>query len=188
MLDPQEPAHDVELHVACRNEDSGPLVATQPPDDQQQQRQQRQPRQRDDLDDGEAPADAGSAGEQQRQRRADIQALRAVAVAAVVLFHAGFRWARGGFVGVDVFFVISGFLVFGSVIKSLEQGKFSLLDFVCRRAKRLQPPSIVMLTVLVAFLWHSAMCDTEGCGKRFRDIFWASLQIANFRYLTMKQG
>lgn len=57
--------------------------------------------------------------------RADIDGLRAVAVVSVILFRAGFEWAGGGFVGVDVFFVISGYLVGGIVLAALERGDFS---------------------------------------------------------------
>ena len=60
--------------------------------------------------------------------RPDIDGLRAIAVVSVVLFHAGLGFP-GGYVGVDVFFVISGFLITSLIIKDLEQGKFSLVGF-----------------------------------------------------------
>ncbi len=80
--------------------------------------------------------------------RADIDGLRAVAVLAVVLFHAGFAGFTGGFVGVDVFFVISGFLITKLVI---EDQRFSLLEFYQRRARRILPAlAVVVLASSIA--------------------------------------
>ena len=61
--------------------------------------------------------------------RPDVDGLRALAIAAVVLFHAGFSAVPGGFIGVDVFFVISGFLITGLIIDRLRQGDFSFWEF-----------------------------------------------------------
>lgn len=84
--------------------------------------------------------------------RPDIDGLRAVAVLAVVFFHMGGLPVSGGFVGVDVFFVISGYLISGNIMKSMGQGRFSLLEFFERRFRRLQPALIgVMLASVVAF-------------------------------------
>lgn len=63
------------------------------------------------------------------QYRPDIDGLRAIAVLAVVLFHAFPVWLKGGFVGVDIFFVISGFLISGILIKEAQTGRFSILTF-----------------------------------------------------------
>eukprot|EP00727_Mastigamoeba_balamuthi_P011376 m51a1_g6861 hypothetical protein (710) ;mRNA; r:136919-139677 len=121
-------------------------------------------------------------------RRVDIQVLRALAVTAVLCFHLGFGWMRGGFVGVDVFFVISGYLVFGSVAHGLEGKKYSLVEFYARRAKRLNPPSAVMLLVLLCVLWKSSYCSAHaGCRAQYDDIRWAALQGANLNQLA-KQG
>lgn len=82
--------------------------------------------------------------------RPEIDGLRAVAVAAVVLFHAGILFA-GGFIGVDVFFVISGYLITSLIVKDLEQGKFTPIGFWERRARRILPALIVvMLATLLA--------------------------------------
>ena len=98
-----------------------------------------------------------------RQDRFDIQFMRGVAVLAVVLFHA-FPGAFGsGFLGVDVFFVISGFLITGIVLRGLERRDFSFKAFYVRRAKRLLPASLITLgvTTLLAlvFLTRSQMAD-----------------------------
>lgn len=71
--------------------------------------------------------------------RPDIDGLRAVAVLPVVFFHAGFRVVQGGFVGVDIFFVISGFLITGILAREIAQGRYSIIEFYRRRARRIFP-------------------------------------------------
>lgn len=71
--------------------------------------------------------------------RNDINALRAWAVLAVVFYHFGVPGFSGGFVGVDVFFVISGFLMTGIIVKGLENKNFSVLDFYFARIRRILP-------------------------------------------------
>ena len=78
--------------------------------------------------------------------RPDVDGLRAIAVLAVIVFHAFPNLLPGGFVGVDVFFVISGFLISGIIVRALGQGRFSLLQFYGRRIKRIFPALIVTLT------------------------------------------
>ncbi|MDE2119650.1 MAG: acyltransferase [Betaproteobacteria bacterium] len=84
--------------------------------------------------------------------RADIQALRGLAVLSVVLFHVGVGPFAAGYLGVDIFFVISGFLITSLVAAGIERGDFSLAGFYFRRAKRLLPAAYttVAITVLVA--------------------------------------
>jgi peptidoglycan/LPS O-acetylase OafA/YrhL len=77
--------------------------------------------------------------------RRDIDGLRAVAVLAVVLFHAGVPGFSGGFVGVDVFFVLSGFLISSILIEDIERDRFSLLNFYNRRIRRIFPALFLML-------------------------------------------
>jgi peptidoglycan/LPS O-acetylase OafA/YrhL len=79
--------------------------------------------------------------------RGDIQGLRAIAVLAVILFHVNKEWLPGGFVGVDVFFVISGFLIGGIILKKRGAGTFSLRDFYIGRVKRIIPVYVVLLAV-----------------------------------------
>ncbi|MBV8890175.1 MAG: acyltransferase [Alphaproteobacteria bacterium] len=78
--------------------------------------------------------------------RADIDGLRAVAVVPVLLFHAGIGGFRGGYVGVDVFFVISGFVITGSLLNDIAKGRFSIARFYERRARRILP---ALLTVIL---------------------------------------
>jgi len=87
--------------------------------------------------------------------RAEIDGLRALAVLPVILFHAGFELFGGGFVGVDVFFVISGYLSTTILIEDIESDRFSLLSFYERRARRILPALffILMLCTLFAWLW-----------------------------------
>lgn len=86
--------------------------------------------------------------------RQDIEGLRGLAILAVVLFHIGFRLTPGGFLGVDVFFVLSGFLITGILLREADEGRLNLMDFYARRMRRLLPAAIlVILTVLaVAFV------------------------------------
>lgn len=88
--------------------------------------------------------------------RDDINGLRAWAVLAVILFHFGVPGFSGGFVGVDIFFVISGFLMTGIVVEGLEkndQKQFSVIEFYMARARRILPALIVLCAVLLALGW-----------------------------------
>lgn len=84
--------------------------------------------------------------------RPEIDGLRAIAVLAVVLFHAGLG-VSGGFVGVDVFFVISGFLITSLIIKDLEAEKFTFFDFWERRARRILPAGLFLVLVVLFAGW-----------------------------------
>src|ERR1700744_1611739 len=86
--------------------------------------------------------------------RRDIDGLRAIAVLAIVAYHAVPKWLPGGFVGVDVFFVISGFLITGIIAQAREAGRFSYLKFYLRRARRIVPAYLVVLAAIAALaLW-----------------------------------
>ena len=85
--------------------------------------------------------------------RREVDGLRALAVLPVILFHAGFRAFGGGFVGVDVFFVISGYLITTILISELEQGKFSIVDFYERRARRILPALFFVMLTCLPFAW-----------------------------------
>ena len=87
--------------------------------------------------------------------RPEIDGLRTMAVVPVILFHAGFQLFSGGFIGVDVFFVISGYLITSIILAEMLAGKFSLVNFYERRARRILPSLfVVMLTCLpMAWVW-----------------------------------
>jgi len=85
--------------------------------------------------------------------RAEIDGLRALAVLPVILFHAGFESFSGGYVGVDVFFVISGYLIASIIISDLANNKFSIVNFYERRARRLLPALFFVLATCLPFAW-----------------------------------
>jgi peptidoglycan/LPS O-acetylase OafA/YrhL len=89
--------------------------------------------------------------------RTDINGLRAWAVAVVMLYHFGVPGFNGGFVGVDIFFVISGFLMTGIVVKGLQKDSFSFMDFYLARARRILPALLVLCATLLALGWFLLM-------------------------------
>jgi len=116
-----------------------------------------------------------------RRFRGDIQGLRAIAVLTVVAAHAGVPFVPGGFVGVDVFFVISGYLIAGLLYREVSaRSTFSLTRFWSRRARRIVPAATVTLVVTVALatVWMS-LVDARSVA---RDGIWAALFAANFRF------
>lgn len=86
--------------------------------------------------------------------RAEVDGLRALAVMPVILFHAGFEYFNGGFIGVDVFFVISGYLITSIILNDLNNDNFSILRFYERRARRILPPLFLMMIVCIPFCWY----------------------------------
>jgi len=91
--------------------------------------------------------------------RPDIDGLRAVAVLSVIAFHAFPTSVRGGFIGVDVFFVISGYLISTIIVGSIERGAFSLREFYARRIKRIFPALLLVLISCYAFGWFTLFSD-----------------------------
>jgi peptidoglycan/LPS O-acetylase OafA/YrhL len=91
--------------------------------------------------------------------RADIDGLRAIAVLSVVGFHAFPDWIKGGFIGVDIFFVISGFLISTIIVGSLERNSFSFVEFYIRRIKRIFPALLLVLIASFAFGWFVLLAD-----------------------------
>ena len=87
------------------------------------------------------------------QYRAEIDGLRAVSVLPVLLFHAGFQLFSGGFVGVDIFFVISGYLISSIIIEDIQNKCFSLVNFYERRARRILPALFLVMIVCIPFSW-----------------------------------
>ncbi|WP_054758880.1 acyltransferase family protein [Methylomonas koyamae] len=91
--------------------------------------------------------------------RPDIDGLRAVAVLSVVVFHAFPNGLKGGFIGVDIFFVISGYLISSIIFQNLEKGTFSFGEFYARRVKRIFPSLILVLAASYAFGWFALFAD-----------------------------
>lgn len=94
-----------------------------------------------------------SSPSQNKNYRPDIDGLRAIAILAVVFFHGFPDRVRGGFVGVDIFFVISGYLISRIIFVGLENGKFSLREFYSHRVKRIFPALITMFVAVCAYSW-----------------------------------
>ncbi len=86
--------------------------------------------------------------------RPEIDGLRALAVLAVIAFHAGANGFAGGFAGVDVFFVVSGYLISGIIIRAIERGTFTFRDFYSRRANRIFPALILTLAGTLLLGWY----------------------------------
>ncbi|OYW54229.1 MAG: hypothetical protein B7Y80_12985 [Hyphomicrobium sp. 32-62-53] len=99
--------------------------------------------------------------------RPEIDGLRAVAVTSVILFHAGLAGVPGGFIGVDIFFVISGFLITSIILRGLSDGTFTFLGFYERRVRRILPAlfAILIVTTLFAVLWLSPVDLMDYAGS-----------------------
>ncbi|OYU10978.1 MAG: acyltransferase [Comamonadaceae bacterium PBBC1] len=114
--------------------------------------------------------------------RREIDGLRALAVLPVILFHAGVDAFSGGFVGVDVFFVISGYLITGIIISELAKGNFSLINFYERRARRILPALFLVMLVCLPFSWFLLLPHDL---KDFSDSLLAvPLYISNILFWT----
>ena len=115
----------------------------------------------------------------QRERNPQIQALRALAAVLVLIYHA--QWLDGGYIGVDIFYVISGFLITGILVRDLDtKNTISLLAFYARRTKRLLPSSflVIFVTGIAGFFFLPAsMRESFG-----RDLIAASTYISNFLF------
>lgn len=113
--------------------------------------------------------------------RPDIDGLRAVAILAVVGFHAFPNWLHGGFIGVDIFFVISGYLISTIIMGSLERNSFSFVEFYVRRINRIFPALLLVLVACFAFGWFALLSDeykqlgkhiAGGAGFISNYLFW----------------
>ena len=111
--------------------------------------------------------------------RPEIDGLRALAVIGVVLFHAKIG-LRGGFVGVDVFFVISGFLITSLIIKDLSDGKFTLANFWERRVRRIVPAAVVVVLATLVAGWFLLMPDDYVLLGQ--SAAWQAVFAANFHF------
>lgn len=110
--------------------------------------------------------------------RADIDGLRGMAVILVVFFHYFPEACAGGFIGVDIFFVISGFLISTIVLDDLAQGRFSFIDFYSRRIRRIFPALLLLLLASLLFGWFALLADDyKQIGKH---VAAAALFVSNF--------
>jgi peptidoglycan/LPS O-acetylase OafA/YrhL len=112
--------------------------------------------------------------------RSEIAGLRAMAVAGVVLFHLKVTGFDGGFVGVDVFFVISGYLITRNILSDIGAGRFSFGEFYVRRTRRIYPALIV--TVLATYLMGALWCSPQMFLDLAKESTHAILSISNIQY------
>lgn len=112
----------------------------------------------------------------QKTYRGDVDGLRAIAVLGVILFHAGIGFP-GGFVGVDVFFVISGFLITRNIASQLNKGNFSFPEFYARRALRLLPA--LFFTLILCIVFGGLLFSPTQLTDFANSLIFASLSISN---------
>jgi peptidoglycan/LPS O-acetylase OafA/YrhL len=126
-----------------------------------------------DFEAGTAPGD--------RRFRPDVEGLRAVAILLVVLYHAGLSPFTGGFVGVDVFFVISGFVITGLLLREREAtDRTSLVDFYARRVRRILPMATVVIVVTVVAAYE--LINVVNGISTANDGRWAAVFLSNFHF------
>jgi peptidoglycan/LPS O-acetylase OafA/YrhL len=125
---------------------------------------------------GTSPAD--------RRFRPDVEGLRAVAILLVVLYHGGVPGLTGGYVGVDVFFVISGFVITGLLLRERKgTGRTSLLDFYARRCRRILPAAT--LVILITVLFSYVVLGVVNGNNVADDGRWAAAFLANFHFAAL---
>ena len=117
--------------------------------------------------------------------RAEIDGLRALAVVPVILFHAGFELFSGGFVGVDVFFVISGYLITTILIEDIENKRFSIVTFYERRARRILPA--LFFVVISTYIIGWQFLNPFDLKEVAQSLFATSIFLSNF-YFFLKTG
>ena len=125
---------------------------------------------------GTAPGD--------RRFRPDVEGLRAVAVLLVVIYHAGLFRVTGGYVGVDVFFVISGFVITGVLLRERSStARTSIVDFYARRVRRILPAATFVLLVSVVASYF--LLNTIGGNRAANDGRWAAVFLSNFHFAAV---
>lgn len=115
--------------------------------------------------------------------RKDIQGLRAIAVLFVFIFHLNPKWLPGGFVGVDIFFVISGFLISSIILSKLKNNTFSFFNFYKSRIKRIAPAYYFLLIILtIAGIFVFVSSDIYAFRK---SLFWSTIFNSNYYFSTL---
>jgi peptidoglycan/LPS O-acetylase OafA/YrhL len=112
--------------------------------------------------------------------RADVDGLRALAVLPVVLFHSGFELLSGGYVGVDIFFVISGFVITSRLVEDLEKNRYSIAEFYVRRIRRIMPALVA--TVVLSFLAGMVLFLPDAMYDFSRSIAATALFVSNIYF------
>ena len=112
--------------------------------------------------------------------RSEIDGLRALAVVPVILFHAGFKIFKGGFLGVDIFFIISGYLITTILITEVQQGKFSLINFYERRARRILPA--LFFLILICFIFSIFFLLPNDMQSFSKSIIFVNTFSSNFLF------
>lgn len=118
--------------------------------------------------------------------RPDIDGLRAVAVLSVIFYHLNPALVPAGFVGVDIFFVISGYLISLQIFREIDSQRFSILEFYRRRVKRIAPAMLVVLAVTLFFAQF--MLRPEDSEEVARSGFWSLLSLANAYFWLAEDG
>lgn len=122
---------------------------------------------------------------QPQDYRPDIDGLRAVAVLAVIVFHLRAEWLPGGFVGVDIFFVISGYLITRYILQELQAGTFSLAEFYRRRIKRIAPALLLVVGTTLAL--SALLMLPDDMHKTAKSAVWSLASLANFYFCFFKE-
>lgn len=112
----------------------------------------------------------------------DIDGLRALAIIAVLFYHVGYKWIPGGFIGVDVFFVISGYLITKNILFDVEHKNFSFFNFYVRRARRLFPALFVMLLISIVFAYQ--LFSPVDLARFGQSLLYANMSLSNFFFMS----
>jgi peptidoglycan/LPS O-acetylase OafA/YrhL len=118
--------------------------------------------------------------------RPELDGLRAVAVLSVIFYHAGFSLFKGGYVGVDVFFVLSGYLMSSIILKEMESAKFTLQAFYERRARRILP--MLLFTIFACYLPAYRYMIPKEFAFFTKSAFYSSIAVSNIFYSTTTKG
>lgn len=114
--------------------------------------------------------------------RPDIDGLRAIAVLSVIVCHAFPSTLPGGFIGVDIFFVISGYLITKIILANLSSNEFNFIEFYCRRVRRIFPPLVLVLLVSLIFGW--ILFTAEEYKELGLEVSYGAAFLSNFLYLS----
>jgi peptidoglycan/LPS O-acetylase OafA/YrhL len=118
--------------------------------------------------------------------RPELDGLRAIAVLSVLCYHAKFSLFRGGYVGVDVFFVLSGFLMSSIILREMEENKFTLRAFYERRARRILP--MLMFTLFVSYVPACIFLVDNNFAFFTKSAFFSSVAVSNIFYSKTTKG